>query len=68
MFRERIAHWTRILDILPVTINSVAVLSKLKMASLNAGIHRSDVAVAQIERDARREMAMAYVQVSRLNR
>jgi hypothetical protein len=68
MFRERIAHWTRILDILPVTIKSIAVLSKLKIASRSAGTYRSDMTVVQIERDARREMAMAYAQMSRLNR
>jgi hypothetical protein len=44
------------------------VLSKLKIASGSAGTYRSDMTVVQIERDARREMAMAYAQMSRLNR
>jgi len=68
MFRERIAHWARILDLLPTTINAVAVLARVKPASVPTRNYRSEMNVARIDNDPRREMAIAYTQMSRVNR
>ncbi len=68
MFRERVAHWARILDFLPTAINTVAVLTRVKAASGLVQIYRSGVTAPQVSSDPRREMAIAHVQVSRLNR
>jgi hypothetical protein len=72
MFRDRIAHWTRILDLFPSTSNRVAVLARVSGRSLLAGTYRSKPTVAQTGLDPRRDItivtAMAYAQSARFNR
>ena len=68
MFRERIANWGKILDLLPTTINGIVVLAKLKIPSLPARADQSWIPSTRIDNDPRREIAIAYSQMSRFNR
>ena len=68
MFRERIAYWTKILDLSALTMNAVTVLASIKASSLVAGTHRNKAATLALNSDRRRDMAIAYTQLSRLNR
>jgi len=73
MFRERIAHWTGILDVFHGKWNTVAVLARLS-GSLIAGTYQSKHnAATHTNFDPRRDTsiatAIAYAQVSaRYNR
>ena len=70
MFRERMAHWSKILDLFSCTMSAVAVLARIRARSLLTWTwtDRRVEIVAQPYIDTRRDMAIAYMQVSRLNR
>jgi hypothetical protein len=68
MFRERMAYWARILDLSAFTMNAVAVLASIKARSLLAGTYRNKATTPILNTDPRRDMAIAYTQLSRLNR
>jgi len=70
MFRDRMANWARMLDVFACTMSTFAVLARAWTGALFAGSYRSKAASAQAHIDRRQEMAvaMAYMQMSRLNR
>lgn len=68
MFRERIADWSKTLDLFSCTMNTVVVLVRVRARSLLARTDASAETLAQPYVDTRRDMAIAYMQVSRLNR
>ena len=47
MFRERIAHWSRILDLFSCTMSTVVVLARIRASSLLTRMDRSAETVAQ---------------------
>lgn len=68
MFRDRIAHWARILDLFTLATSTVTVLATVRASALLAGPYRSRVTVVEEGIDPRRNMAIAYTQLSKLNR
>jgi hypothetical protein len=66
MFRYEIAHWARILFAL--TMNAVAVLATVRASALLSGSYRTRLTDPRMNLDLRPNMAIAYMQVSRLNR
>ena len=66
MFRYEIAHWAKILSTL--TMNTLAVLAAVRASALLAVSYRSRPIGPEAKIDPRPNMAIAYVQVSRLNR
>jgi hypothetical protein len=69
MFRDRIAHWAKVLDLLTLTTNGVALLASFRASALLPGINRSRLEPGSgLTLDQRRNQAIAYMQVSRLNR
>jgi hypothetical protein len=68
MFRERIAHWARLLDLFTCTMSTVIVLARVRAGSLLTETFRNGATATAPYVDTRRDMAIAYMQVSRLNR
>jgi hypothetical protein len=70
MFRDRMANWARMLDVVACAMSPFAVLARARTGALFGGSYRSRAAPAQTYIDRRQEMAMAmaYMQISRLNR
>lgn len=69
MFRDRIIHWSRILDLWTCTISTEVVLAKARTGTLLfARTYQSKVQTPKLIMDHRRDLANAYVQISRLNR
>ena len=68
MFRDRIAHWAKVLDLLTLTTNGVAVLASFRASALLPRINRNRLTGPELTVDQRRNLAIAYMQVSRLNR
>jgi hypothetical protein len=68
MFRERIAHWAKVLDLLTVAADGVAVLAAFRASALLPRVSRLQRNQPLSGIDPRTNMAIAYMQVSRLNR
>jgi hypothetical protein len=68
MFRDRMAHWAKVLDLLTLTTNGVALLASFRASALLPGINRNRLTDPDLTIDQRRNLAIAYMQVSRLNR
>jgi len=68
MFRYEIAHWAKILSTL--TMNTLAALAAVRASVLFTGSYRSRPIGPEAKIDPRPNMALAlaYAQVSRLNR
>jgi hypothetical protein len=70
MFRDRMANWARMFDVFACTMSTFAVLARARAGAVLDISYRIRVAPAQTHIDRRQEMAvaMAYVQMSSLNR
>jgi hypothetical protein len=68
MFRDRIAEWASLLDLITCKISTVVVMTRVRPGLLPSRNYRSTVSVIHINSDPRREMAYAYAQLSRVNR
>jgi hypothetical protein len=69
MFRERIVHWARILDLFTCTMSAIIVLTKVRAgALLFARTNQSKLPAYSMRIDSQRELAMAYVRLASLNR
>jgi hypothetical protein len=70
MFRDRMANWARMLDVFACTMSTFAVLARVKAGALFVGGHRNRAVPVQKHINPRQEVAvaMAYMQMSRLNR
>lgn len=69
MFRERILHWARILDLFTCAMSTIVVLTKAKVgALLFAGTSQSKVPGYPMRIDPQRELDMAYVRMASTNR
>jgi hypothetical protein len=64
------ANWARMLDLFAYTMSTFAVLARVRTVALLHSGYRVRAAPAQTHIDRRQEMAvaMAYVQMSSLNR
>ena len=68
MFRDRLANWAKVLDLLTLTMNGVALLASFRASAVLPGVNRNRLTGPELNVDPRRNMAIAYTQVSRLNR
>jgi hypothetical protein len=69
MFRERILHWTRILDVFTCTMSTLVVLARTRAGPLLfARTHLGNTATRQTNANLQHNQAIAYMQISRLNR
>jgi len=66
MFRYEIAHWAKILSTL--TMSTLAVLAAVRASALLTASYRSRPIGPEAKIEPRPNMAIAYMQVSRLNR
>ena len=69
MFRERILHWTRMLDLFTCTMSTLVVLARVRAGPLLfARTHLANAATRQTNANLQHNQAIAYMQISRLNR
>jgi hypothetical protein len=70
MFRDRMANWARMLDVFACAMSTFAVLARARTGALIGASYRSKAAPTQTHIDRRQEMAVAiaHMQMSRLNR
>jgi len=69
MFRERMLHWAKLMDSFTCTMNTAMVLAKRRVnAFLFANTPQRPVPMHRATADPTLDMALAYVQISRLNR
>jgi len=69
MFRDRMLHWSKLLDSFTYTLNTAMVLAKNRVnALLFFNIPQRPVSMGRRTVDPSLDMAVAYVQISRLNR
>jgi hypothetical protein len=70
MFRDRMANWARMLDVFACAMSTFAVLARVRGGALFVGNYRNRAAPVQTHINPRQEvaLAMAYMQMSRLNR
>jgi hypothetical protein len=69
MFRDRMLHWAKLLDGVTCTMNTTVILAKTRLALLFIHTAPRSVRVPRTnDPDPRLAVAVAYVQISRLNR
>ena len=69
MFRERIVNWARILNLFTCTMGTFVVLARARVSPLMfARTYQGKAGAHQMNINLQRHQAIAYVQISRLNR
>ena len=69
MFRDRIIYWARILNLFTSTMGTFVVLARARVSPLMfTRTYQDKAATHQMNVNLQRDHAIAYMQISRLNR
>ena len=69
MFRERLVNWARMLNLFTCTMGTLVVLARARVGPLMfAKAYHGNAAAHQMNINLRRDQAIAYMHISRLNR